>query len=408
VNREQLERRCPPGAFFFLHVCTAWPVGVIGLALGSSLVKAGVAVHQTATIIAASTLAFTLEFAWAPIVDSSLTRRLWYIVGASSMCVGLACLIIAPWTAASVPLMTTLAFASSSGAAIAAATVKGIMAYDVPPARLGLASGFYSAGGVFAKAAAGAGTLWLLTHLSGRAPAAGASVAVAVLAGAAIVLVAPARSQSLRDFPTQLGTALKDLWGLLRTREGVMIAVLCVIPFGSGAEAGLIGAIAREWDVSADQLALFSVIGVAASIAGAVLSGWLSTRIGTWKTYVLMGWSMITVMLAFAVTPRTANVFLGMELVYRTLDSGGSVALLGMIMAAIGQGAASTKAAALWSLANLSLVMPTFVEGWVHDRVGTPAMLLTDAGLAVAGFALLLLASRLTKGFSKVLVARPG
>ncbi len=67
MNPEQLERKCPPGAFFFLHVCTAWPVGVIGLALGSSLVKAGVAVHQTATIIAASTLAFTLEFAWAPL-----------------------------------------------------------------------------------------------------------------------------------------------------------------------------------------------------------------------------------------------------------------------------------------------------------------------------------------------------
>jgi hypothetical protein len=360
-----------------------------------------------AAIIATSTLAFTLEFAWAPIVDSSLTRRLWYIAGASSMCVGLACLIIAPWTAASVPLMTMLAFASSSGAAIAAVAVKGIMAYDVPPARLGSASGFYAAGGAFAKAAAGSGTLWLLTHLSSRTPAASTSVAVAVLAGAAIVLVAPARSQSLRDFPTRLGAALKDLWSLLCTREGAMIAVLCVIPFGSGAEAGLIGAISREWDVSADQLASFSVIGVAASISGAIFSGWLSTRIGTWKTYVVMGWSMITVMLVFAVTPRTANVFLGMELIYRTLDSGGSVALLGMIMTAIGKGAASTKAAGLWSLANFALIMPTFVEGWVHDRVGTQAMLLTDAGLAVAGFAILLLASRLTKSPFNVLVARP-
>jgi predicted MFS family arabinose efflux permease len=167
-----------------------------------------------------------------------------------------------------------------------------------------------------------------------------------------------------------------------------------------------VGAIAREWGVSADQLASFSVIGVAASIAGAVLSGWLSTRIGTWKTYVLMGWSMIAVMLVFAMTPRTANLFLGIELIYRTLDSGGSVALLGMIMTAIGKGAASTKAAGLWSLANFSLVMPTFVEGWVHDRVGTQAMLLTDAVLAVAGFAVLLLAARLMRSRSNVLVAR--
>jgi len=46
-------RSCPPFAFFFLHACTAWPVGVVGLALGSSLVKAGVPVHQAAGIIAA-------------------------------------------------------------------------------------------------------------------------------------------------------------------------------------------------------------------------------------------------------------------------------------------------------------------------------------------------------------------
>jgi MFS transporter, PAT family, beta-lactamase induction signal transducer AmpG len=406
VNPEQLERKCPPGAFFFLHVCTAWPVGVIGLALGSSLVKAGVAVHQAATIIAASNLAFTLEFAWAPIVDSSLTRRFWYVVGAGSMCIGLAWLILAPWNAASVPLMTSLAFASSSGAAIAAVAVKGIMAYEVPRANLGSASGFYTAGGTFAKAVAGAGTLWLLTHLTSRAPAAGVSLALAVLAGAAILLVAPGWSPPLQEFPARVGSALKDLFALLCTRAGVMIAVLCAIPFGSGTEAGLIGAIAHEWAVSPDQLASFSVIGAVMGVAGAVFAGWLSTRIGTWKTYVLVGWSMIAVMVVFAAAPRTANFFLGMELIYRTLASGGAAALLGMIMAAIGMGAASTKAAALWSLANLSLVMPTYVEGQVHDRLGTQAMLLTDAGLGIAGFAVLLVVSRWVKFRSDDLAER--
>jgi hypothetical protein len=293
--------------------------------------------------------------------------------------------------------MTSLAFASSSGAAIAAVAVKGIMAYEVPRANLGSASGFYTAGGTFAKAVAGAGTLWLLTHLTGRAPAAGVSLALAVLAGAAILLVAPGRSPPLREFPARVGSALKDLFALLCTRAGVMIAVLCAIPFGSGTEAGLIGAIAHEWAVSPDQLASFSVIGAVMGVAGAVFAGWLSTRIGTWKTYVLVGWSMIAVMVVFAAAPRTANFFLGMELIYRTLASGGAAALLGMIMAAIGMGAASTKAAALWSLANLSLVMPTYVEGQVHDRLGTQAMLLTDAGLGIAGFAVLLVVSRWVK-----------
>jgi len=96
-------------------------------------------------------LAFRLEFVWAPLVDACLTRRLWYVGGATVMCGCLGTLLIAPWNATSVPLMTVLAFASSSGAAIAAVAVKGIMAYDVPAARLGSASGYYTAGGTFAK-----------------------------------------------------------------------------------------------------------------------------------------------------------------------------------------------------------------------------------------------------------------
>src|ERR1700737_2152770 len=93
---------CPPFAFFFLHASTAWPGGVVGLALSSSLVKARVPVHQAAGIIAATSLAFTLEFVWAPMVDASLTRRLWFVGGSTVMCARLAGLLIAPVAAASV------------------------------------------------------------------------------------------------------------------------------------------------------------------------------------------------------------------------------------------------------------------------------------------------------------------
>jgi hypothetical protein len=62
-----------------------------------------------------------------PRVDACLTRRLWYVGGSTLMCGCLAARLIAPWTAASVPLMIVLAFSSSTGAAIAAIAVKGIM-----------------------------------------------------------------------------------------------------------------------------------------------------------------------------------------------------------------------------------------------------------------------------------------
>jgi hypothetical protein len=392
-----VKKRAPPIAFFFLHVCTAWPVGVVGLALASNLVKAGVSVQQTAGIIAAGTLAFTLEFLWAPMVDACFTRRHWYVGGCTVMCICLVALLTAPFDSASVPLMTALAFASCSGAAIGAVAVKGLMAYDVPTVQLGTASGFYTAGGIVAKAVGGAATLWLLTHLSDRPLVAGLSSGAAALAGTAILLAAPGRLAPLRELAPKLRAALLELWNLVRTRRGVLIAVLCVIPFGAGTEVGLIGAIAREWAVSPDQLAAFGVLGAIISVIGAIFAGWLSTRIGPWKTYIVQGWSMIAVVSGFAFAPRTAICFLVAELLYRALASACYAALLGIVMTAIGKGAASTKAAALWSLANVAYAYPALIEGAVHDRAGTIAMLLTDAGLGIAGFATLMLAARLLK-----------
>jgi hypothetical protein len=63
-------------------------------------------------------------------------------------------------------------------------------------------------------------------------------------------------------------------------------------------------------------------------------------------------------------------------------------------MTAIGKGAASTKAAVMWSLTNFSFFYPTLIEGTVHDRSGTAAMLLTDALLGVTGFAILMIGLR--------------
>ena len=388
---------CPSFAFFFLHTCTAWPVGVVGLAVSSSLVKAGVSLPLSAGIIVATSLAFTFEFIWAPMVDACLTRRLWFVAGSIVMCVCLAALLIAPWNAAAVPVMTVLAFASSSGAAIAAVAVKGIMAYDVPAARIGSASGFYTAGGAFAKAVGGAGTLWLLTHLADRTVAAILSTGVAALAGGAILLALPGQLVPPRALPAKLLGALVDLWAFLRTRNGALIGVLCVIPFGAGTESGLIGAIAREWAVSPDQLALFGTFGAATNVAGAIFGGWLSTRIGPWTAYLLLGWSMISVMLGFAYSPRMAMYFMAVELFYRALATASYATLLAIVMKAIGKGAASTKAAGMWSLTNLAFAYPTLIEGSVHDRAGTSAMLLTDVGLGVIGFGVLMVAVRVLK-----------
>ena len=378
-------------------MCTAWPVGVVSLAVSNRLVSSGVSVHQTAGIVAAALLPFSFAFLWAPMVDACWNRRDWFVFGAVVMTACLAALIMAPWNSESVWFMTTLAFSSCSGAAIAAVAVKGIMAYAVQTTKLGAASGFYTAGGTFAKAIAGAGTLWLLTHFADRSLVAVLSIGAAVPAGAAILLVSPSPSTPFNELPAKLQSALVDLWKFLRTRNGALTALLCVIPFGAGSEAGLIGSIAREWSVTPDQLVAFGTLGAVTGIGGALFSGWLSTRIGPWRTYIILGWVLIAIMLSLTFAPRAATYFLSLEQLYRAASAGCYAALLGIVITAIGTGAASTKAATLWSLANFASAYPTAIEGAVHDRNGTSAMLLTDAGLGAVGFGLLILATRLLR-----------
>jgi hypothetical protein len=387
-------KQAPPFTFFFLHTATVWPIGVVNLALASNLVRAGVSVRHVATLVAATSLAFTFEFVWAPLVDSSLTRKTWYALGAATMCACLLAMFVVRWEAGAVPALTALAFASCAGAAIAAVAVKGIMAYDVNTERMGAATGAYTAGGTFGKAVAGAGTLLLLTHLPDKTLAAGISVATAVVAASVIVLAAPRSAPPLRDLMAKMASSSLELWHFLRTRNGLLIALFCVLPFGTGTEAGLIGAISREWSVSQNQLALFSTLGAGTNIAGAVLAGGLATRIGPWKTYIGLGLAMIVMMIIFALAPRTTGVFLAVELLYRALATGCYAALLGVVMTAIGKGAASTKAAVMWSLTNFAFFYPTLIEGSVHDRSGTTAMLLTDALLGATGFAILMVALR--------------
>ena len=351
--------------------------------------------HEVAAIVAAMSLAFTFEFVWGPLVDASLTRKRWYALGATIMCVCLLAMFTVQWRENAVPVLAGLALASCTGAAIAAVAVKGIMAYDVPAGRMGVASGFYSAGGTFGKAIAGAIAILLLAQLSGRFSAGMIGIVPAILAAMTILLAARGTASPLRDIGPKIGGTLLDLWNFVRTRKGVLIAVLCVIPFGSGPESGLMGAISREWSVSSNQLALFSTLGAATNIAGAIFAGWLCARISPWTTYVAFGLAMIAMMLIFAVAPRNPATFVSVELLYRAFSVGCYVALLGIVMTSIGKGAASSKAALMWSLTNLSFFYPTLIEGFVHDRAGTTVMLLTDASLGFTGFIILMIAREL-------------
>ena len=54
--------------------------GYLGVALGYLLAQAGLNAEQIAGLIALSFIPQTWKFIWAPLVDTTLSRRRWYVL----------------------------------------------------------------------------------------------------------------------------------------------------------------------------------------------------------------------------------------------------------------------------------------------------------------------------------------
>src|SRR5215468_3796783 len=83
-----------PIVFLALIVPFGLTSGFLTVTLGYQLTQRGVSASDVAGVIALSYLPHTWRFLWAPLVDTTLTRKRWYTV--SSLCCGLG-LCLAGW-----------------------------------------------------------------------------------------------------------------------------------------------------------------------------------------------------------------------------------------------------------------------------------------------------------------------
>src|SRR5689334_1541129 len=108
VCRAMSERRAHPIAFLFL----IFPFGAMGgyltVALAYLLSKAGLGVGAIAGLVAISYIPHTWKFAWAPIADTTLNRRTWYVIASVASAAGMWLMGALPATPANVPLLSAI------------------------------------------------------------------------------------------------------------------------------------------------------------------------------------------------------------------------------------------------------------------------------------------------------------
>src|SRR3989442_3417141 len=87
-ERSSMTRSDPPDAppHPFIYLILILPFGVssgfVTITLAYRLSHAGVDAAQVAFVIAMDLFPQTWKFLWAPIADTTLTRKIWYVVGA--------------------------------------------------------------------------------------------------------------------------------------------------------------------------------------------------------------------------------------------------------------------------------------------------------------------------------------
>jgi PAT family beta-lactamase induction signal transducer AmpG len=77
-----------PAVFLFLMLPFGVMAGYLTVTVVYLLTQAGISVEQSAALVALSYVPHTWKFLWAPIVDSTLSRKQWYLLSAGVTAVG--------------------------------------------------------------------------------------------------------------------------------------------------------------------------------------------------------------------------------------------------------------------------------------------------------------------------------
>src|ERR1700748_2530310 len=104
-----------PHPWIFLALVT--PVGIttgyVTVTLAFVLGAKGVTAAAVGALVAANTLPQTWEVLWAALLDTTLSHKLWYLLGALGTGLSFLAISVIPQPAAAMPLLTALVVASS-------------------------------------------------------------------------------------------------------------------------------------------------------------------------------------------------------------------------------------------------------------------------------------------------------
>jgi MFS family permease len=370
------------------------PFGVTGgyltVTVAYLLTQAGVPVERTAALVALSFVPHTWKFAWAPIADTTWTRRRWYVAACFVAALGTFTTGALPATApGGLAWLSAAVLTTNVAVTFLGMSVESLMAYDTPDPEKGRAGGWFQAGNL-GGTGLGGGVGLLLAQRLPAAWMAGAVLAVCCLACCVALRGVPEPESAHRErrFGRSLANVWTDLWGVARSRLGTIALVLCFLPLGSGAASGLWAAVAGDWGASANVVAVVTgIVGGIISAIGCLVGGWVCDRMDRKAAYATYGVLQATCAAGMALAPRNPAAFVIFTSLYALITGLTYAGFTAFVLEAMGRGAAATKYNVFASLSNTPIYYMTRVDGWAHGRWGPRGMLWTEAAFGMLGLA---------------------
>ena len=362
--------------------------GFITVTLGYVLTHQGFSVAAVAGMIGLYLLPSAWKFLIGPVLDVSLTPRTWYMLAISGVAVCLLIIAITPLTPAAAPLLSGLAFVLGASGSAAGSANQAVVALTIPVRLRGAIAGWKQSGNLGGTGIGGGIGLWISSHAGGPNVAAAVLCAACVVAALPILWVRTPPRAAAVGWAGQASGLAGALLNLARTRDGALAGIAVVLPLALGAAASLLPAVAGDWRASADLVAMMTgLLGGMAAIPGCLIGGYLCAQFTPRTVYMWAGLVCGLGEAAMALAPHTPGMFAGFVLLNSVLLGVTWGAVSAVTLAVLPRVGAATIGTVLSSLTNLPVVVVTVFVGGVQTRHGSTAMLLVEAGLAVAAVA---------------------
>jgi len=412
-------------SLLFLGFSSGLPLALTGATLAARLSQAGVSLTEIG-LFGLVGIAYTLKFVWSPVVDRMplplLTRRFgrrrgWMLLAQAALIIGIAGM--APVDPAAPDGLTrtvmwalVVAFASATQDIVIDAYRTEIL----EDAKLGAGAANLVFGYRIAMLASGGGALIIAAF--GGWTMAYAAMAVAMLVGVATVLLNPepavratveserleaavatrfaAAPAGVRAVATWLHGAVICPFAEFMTRPGWIVILLFIVLYKYG--DALLGFMATPFYLRIGfSLAEVGVIskgwGLAMTLAGAGLGGWMVARYGILKSLLICGVLQAASNLVFA-----AQAWVGYSLPMLTVTIGvenltggmGTTAFVAYMSSLCNVAYTATQYALLSSLMAAARTVLAAGGGWLADQTGWVSFFLLTTVAALPGLLLLL------------------